>query len=247
MDIFAAAGHAMRMDAQAWSRHANPLSVFSRILGGSAVFLALWSVHWIGWFAVAPIGAAVLWIWLNPRPFPPPTHTEAWATWGVLGERAFLNRAAVPVPDHHRRAAWVTTAMALAFLLLTAFAFIKGDGSCGECDRKIGPGSPCRLWARSGHVPQCRISLITARGHRHRRPTPAVGQGSSSRSRCSEAAVCTGRSIAALWSVAMRTYSLRTVSCTGERSRRWASDSYGAMLRAVPDTGHLRDPRCSES
>ena len=44
----------------------------------------------------------------------------------MLGERAFLNRRAVPIPDHHRHAALVTTGLALAFLAVAALGFWRG-------------------------------------------------------------------------------------------------------------------------
>ena len=115
------------MTAQSWARHANPLSVYSRIFGGTLVFLAFWSLHWIGWYAALVIAAAFVWVWVNPRLFPPPTHANAWATKGVLGERVFLNRRAVPVPAGFVRAAQVTTGLALACLVLTVLAFWQRD------------------------------------------------------------------------------------------------------------------------
>ncbi len=127
MDLFAGAERAMNMNARTWAKHANPWSVYSRILGGSLMFLALWSVYWIGWHAVAPIIAAVLWIWLNPRLFPPPKSAGSWAARAVLGERAFLNRKRISVPREHARAAWITTSFSLAFFALALYGFAKGD------------------------------------------------------------------------------------------------------------------------
>jgi hypothetical protein len=57
---------------------------------------------WIGWWALIPISAAFLWIWLNPRIFPKPRSTNNWASKGVFGERIWLDRDKVPVPRHHR-------------------------------------------------------------------------------------------------------------------------------------------------
>ena len=50
-----------------------------------------------------PVALALLWIWANPRVFPPPGSPDNWASKGVMGERIFLNRAEVPIPAHHRR------------------------------------------------------------------------------------------------------------------------------------------------
>lgn len=124
MDVFSGASRAMMMTGESWARHANPLSVYSRIIGGTFVFFALWSVHWLGVAAALPIAAAAAWTVLNPRLFPPPKETNSWAARGVLGERAFLLRNVVPIPPGHRTAAMVTTVIAALFLALAGVAFV---------------------------------------------------------------------------------------------------------------------------
>lgn len=126
-DVIASAEKTMGMTPDAWARHGNPKSVFSRIVGGTAVFFALWTPFWIGWWSVAPIMLAGFWVWLNPRLFRPPEHAEAWATRGVLGERAFLNRKEVAVPREFERVAWIATAIAIVFLVSAAHAFWQRD------------------------------------------------------------------------------------------------------------------------
>lgn len=123
MDIVSFSQKALRMDDGAWARHGNPWSVYSRIAGGSFVFLALWSVFWIGWFSLIPIGLSVAWIYLNPRLFVPPKDAKAWATRGVLGERAFINRAQVSISKEHERIANLATGIALGFILLVIYGF----------------------------------------------------------------------------------------------------------------------------
>lgn len=127
MDIFSASAKTMRMDGVSWGKHGNPKSVYSRIVGGTFVFLSIWSVFWIGWFSAIPIAAAILWIYVNPRLFPPPQTTDAWATRGVLGERAFINRKLVPIPTEHQRAAWITSSLAIVFLALAIYGFVIED------------------------------------------------------------------------------------------------------------------------
>ena len=102
-DIFNAAERGMGMSSDVWERHANPWSVWTRFTCLPLLVLAIWSRVWLGWWSLAPIALACLWIWLNPRVFPPPKSTDNWASKGVMGERVFLNRGNVPVPDHHRR------------------------------------------------------------------------------------------------------------------------------------------------
>ncbi len=111
--IAALSGKVMGMSPQVWARHANPWSVYSRIACLPLLVAAIWSRTWIGAWSLIPIAAALLWIWLNPRVFPPPANTDNWASRGVMGERLWLNRRACPVPDHH--AAW---ARGLAFASL---------------------------------------------------------------------------------------------------------------------------------
>jgi hypothetical protein len=100
-----------RLDDEAWRRHANPWSVILRNTALPLLVLAFWSRAWIGWWAVVPVAAALLWTWLNPRLFPPPRSFDHWTSESVLGERVWLNRDAVPVPVHHRRAPNVLSAV----------------------------------------------------------------------------------------------------------------------------------------
>ena len=102
MPIESAIAKAFRMTDEVWARHANPWSVYTRIPSLIPLVLAVWSRVWIGWWALAPVGAVVLWIWLNPRLFPPPRSTDNWASKGVLGERVWLERRRLDLPRHHR-------------------------------------------------------------------------------------------------------------------------------------------------
>ena len=127
MDIFKLSERAMGMGPTVWARHANPKSVWSRILGGTLVFFAFWSWFWIGVWALAPIALALIWIWVNPRLFSPPASAESWAARGVLGERALINRAEVAIPPEFACAARITTGLALAFLGLCIWGFVRGE------------------------------------------------------------------------------------------------------------------------
>ncbi|MDC0659111.1 hypothetical protein N6L27_13985 [Leisingera sp. SS27] len=101
----------MRMDDAAWARHANPWSVYSRMSVLPLMTLAIWSRIWLGWVALLPVLLVLLWTWLNPRAFSRPAGTDNWASRGTFGERVFLNRVQVPVPQHH-----VKWAMGLAWV-----------------------------------------------------------------------------------------------------------------------------------
>jgi hypothetical protein len=90
-----------QMDERAWERHANPWSVWTRFASFPLLMLALWSAHWIGWYCLIPVGLLAIWLWLNPRIFPPPASTQSWASRAVLGERVYLMRMLQPVPLEH--------------------------------------------------------------------------------------------------------------------------------------------------
>jgi hypothetical protein len=105
MDLYKAAERLMGMDREVWRRHANPWSVWTRVLTPLPLLaLAIWSRAWLGWGALVPVALVVAWVWLNPRVFPPPAHFDSWAARGVLGERVWLHHPAA-VAAHHRSAA----------------------------------------------------------------------------------------------------------------------------------------------
>lgn len=91
----------MAMSATVWERHANPWSGWSRVSILPLLAIAAWSRVWIGWWALVPIGAVLVWTWLNPRVFPPPVSNDNWMSKGVLGERLWLMRGEDLVVAHH--------------------------------------------------------------------------------------------------------------------------------------------------
>ena len=97
----------MSMDDQAWARHANPWSVYSRFSCLPLIALAIWSRVWLGWWSLIPIALSLLWVWGNPRVFPPPRYTDNWASKVTFGERIFMRRKTVPIPKHHDRMAMI--------------------------------------------------------------------------------------------------------------------------------------------
>ncbi|MEO0645601.1 MAG: DUF6653 family protein [Cyanobacteria bacterium J06650_10] len=89
------------MTDSVWARHANPWSVWTRYMALPVLVMAIWSRVWLGWGAVVPIAIALIWIWLNPRVFPKPQTTHHWSSKAVLGERVWLTRKQLPIPQHH--------------------------------------------------------------------------------------------------------------------------------------------------
>ena len=86
------------LTGDAWMRHANPWSVWTRFTCVSLIALAVWSRTWIGWYCLIPVAAALLWTVFNPRLFDVPSSTRSWASRGVFGERVYADRATKPIP-----------------------------------------------------------------------------------------------------------------------------------------------------
>lgn len=101
----------MRMDDATWARHANPWSGWTRVATLPLLTMAIWSRVWthLWWLAV---GILVIWIYVNPRLFPPPQNHDAWMTRGVLGERIWLANRPGTIADHHRRVITATITIA---------------------------------------------------------------------------------------------------------------------------------------
>ena len=59
MDVFRFAERLMSMDDEAWARHANPWSAWTRFSCGPFIVLAIWSRVWLGWWALLPLALAL--------------------------------------------------------------------------------------------------------------------------------------------------------------------------------------------
>ncbi len=110
--ILSLSARTMTMDEASWQRHANPLSVYSRMTILPLMTLAVVSRIWLGWLCLIPMGLVLVWTWWNPRAFAPPRHGRSWASRGTFGERVLLNHTDIPVPAHHM--AWAKALGALA-------------------------------------------------------------------------------------------------------------------------------------
>ncbi|MGS4947795.1 DUF6653 family protein [Meridianimarinicoccus sp. RP-17] len=90
-------------DAEAWARHAHPVSVWTRVLFGlPLLILAGWSRVWIGPWWTAALAAAVFFIWINPLMTPVPRSTDNWRSKSTIGERLWLRMNRDEVPRRHR-------------------------------------------------------------------------------------------------------------------------------------------------
>lgn len=113
MDVGTITEKGMGMSPEIWARHANPWSGWTRVPILPLFAIAIWSRVWLGWGCLALIAVLLVWVWINPRVFPQPKSTDNWMSRGVMGERVWLNRKTVPIPQHHARwAIWLSVVSA---------------------------------------------------------------------------------------------------------------------------------------
>lgn len=92
-----AAAHGMTDEA--WRRHANPWSVWTRFAAIPAFELSVWAREWIGWWCLAPVAAVLVWLFvLNVRLFGP-VEPVTWAARGIYGEQLHVEGR---LPAAHR-------------------------------------------------------------------------------------------------------------------------------------------------
>jgi hypothetical protein len=116
-----------RLDEEGWMRHANPWSGWTRIPCLALLVAAFWSRVWLGWYSTILIVAVFLLTYFNPRIFPKPKSTNNWASKAVLGERVWLNRDKVSVPEHHRLVPNILNLVALFGLMLVIWGVYRLD------------------------------------------------------------------------------------------------------------------------
>jgi hypothetical protein len=116
------------LQGDAWMRHANPRSVWSRFTCVSLFALAVWSRDWIGWYCLVPVAAAMVWTWINPRLFGVPTSTRNWASKAVFGERVWMDRKNVTIPDQFTsRVPNLANAYSCIGLVMPAYGLVALD------------------------------------------------------------------------------------------------------------------------
>lgn len=126
MSAASAIGNAFRMTDTAWRRHAHPWSVYSRFAAIPPLVLAIWSRDWIGWWALVPLAAVFVWLWLNPHVFPAVDAPTKWASKGIYGEKIWANERD-RVPRHHRNAFRLIALPGVAGILLLAWGLVALD------------------------------------------------------------------------------------------------------------------------
>src|SRR5690606_18965554 len=79
---------------------------------------------WIGWWSALPVVLSLAWMMLNPVFFKKPKSTHNWASKAVLGERVFINRDEIPIPQHHKLTPFILNVIAGVGMILTIYALI---------------------------------------------------------------------------------------------------------------------------
>ena len=115
---------AFGMTDEAWRRHANPWSVYTRFAAIPAMILAIWSRVWIGWWALVAVAAVIIWLWLNPHVFPAVTTPRSWAAKGIYGERLWLLEPS-RVPAGHRAVLRWLIVPGLCGIVLLAWGLVQ--------------------------------------------------------------------------------------------------------------------------
>ena len=64
--------------------------------------LAIWCRDWIGVWCLIPVALSIVWIFVNPLFFKAPKSTRNWASRGVLGERIWVDRDKIELPEQFR-------------------------------------------------------------------------------------------------------------------------------------------------
>ncbi|WP_436166869.1 DUF6653 family protein [Bosea sp. LjRoot9] len=96
-----------RMTDEAWRRHANPWSVYTRFAAIPALVLAIWSRVWIGWWAFGALAVVIVWLLLNPHVFRPVNVPQSWAAKGIYGEKLWLESKGNLPPGYRTAFRWL--------------------------------------------------------------------------------------------------------------------------------------------
>jgi hypothetical protein len=111
------------LEGESWMKHANAASVWTRFSVVSLLALAVWSREWIGIWCLIPIGLSIAWMFVNPLLFDVPKSTRNWASRSVLGERIWVDRDKVELPEQFRSRAASLVANAYSTIGMGLLAF----------------------------------------------------------------------------------------------------------------------------
>ena len=107
-----------------WMKHANPWSVWTRYSVLPLIVLAFWSRVWIGWWYLIPATMSLAWIFLNPVFFSIAKATKNWASKAVLGERVWMNRDKIDVPEYHKNVPKILNTISSVGMIISIWAIV---------------------------------------------------------------------------------------------------------------------------
>jgi uncharacterized protein DUF6653 len=117
------------LQGDSWQRHANPISVWTRFAVLPLLALAVWSRSWIGWWSLAAVAAALVFMMVNPLLFRESRSTRNWASRAVFGEHIWSDRDTVELPRQFlaSKVPAVATAIQVAGVALLAYGLVRLD------------------------------------------------------------------------------------------------------------------------
>jgi hypothetical protein len=116
------------LEGDRWMRHANPASVWTRFAVLPLLVLAVWSRDWVGWWSLAAVALALVFMMVNPLLFPPPRSTRHWTSKGVFGERIWTERDKTELPPQFRsRVLSVTYAIQVVGMAVLVYGLVRFD------------------------------------------------------------------------------------------------------------------------
>lgn len=115
------------LDEKGWERHANPWSVWTRNTVLPLLVLSIWSRVWIDNLALIPIILSLIWMVVNLKIFQKPASTNNWASKAVFGERVWMNREKIPIPQHFLTAIKILNTVAALGLPFIAWGVVQLD------------------------------------------------------------------------------------------------------------------------
>jgi hypothetical protein len=116
------------LEGERWMRHANPASVWTRFAVLPLLALAVWSREWIGWWSLAAVALALVFMMVNPLLFPSPRSTRHWASKGVFGERIWTERDKTELPPQFRsRVLSATYAIQVVGMAVLVYGLVELD------------------------------------------------------------------------------------------------------------------------
>ena len=107
-----------------WMKHANPRSVWSRYSVLPIIIIVFWSRKWLGIWCLVPVLFSLCWMMINPVLFSQPRSTKNWASKAVLGERVYINRDVIPIPEHYNMVK-ILNIISFLGLVLSIYGIIK--------------------------------------------------------------------------------------------------------------------------